>query len=73
MSRTHVLSDRQTVILRVIGDWVIEYGEAPTGREIGARVGLASTGSVACQLGRPEGRGLASRTGHRKRFCRPCA
>ncbi|MEV8231294.1 hypothetical protein AB0P41_35510 [Streptomyces sp. NPDC079167] len=39
-----------------MGDWIIEHGEAPTMREIGARVGLASTGSVAYQLGRLEAR-----------------
>ncbi|MFG3179841.1 MarR family transcriptional regulator [[Kitasatospora] papulosa] len=73
MSRPDVLSARQAAILRVIGDWIIEHGEAPTVREIGARVGLASTGSVAYQLGRLEARGLIRRTGHRWRSCRLCA
>ncbi|MGQ4339904.1 MarR family transcriptional regulator [[Kitasatospora] papulosa] len=70
MSGPNILSDRQEAILRVIGDWIVEHGEAPTVREIGARVGLASTGSVAYQLGRLEARGLISRTGHRWRSCR---
>ncbi|MFF5900908.1 hypothetical protein ACFY8O_34030 [Streptomyces argenteolus] len=73
MSGPGVLSDRQVAILRVIGDWITEHGEAPTVREIGAGVGLASTGSVAYQLGRLEARGHIGRTGHRWRSCRLCA
>ncbi|WP_324606918.1 hypothetical protein [Streptomyces griseus] len=38
-------------------------GHGPTVREIGERVGLSSTSSVAHQLGRLEARGLISRTG----------
>ncbi|MFE9912902.1 LexA family protein [Streptomyces clavifer] len=72
MSRPGVLSDRQAAILRVIQDWITEHGEAPTDREIGARVGLASTGWVVYQLVRLEARGLLSRTGHRWRSCRLC-
>ncbi|WP_239581371.1 hypothetical protein [Streptomyces sp. HB132] len=41
MSRPGALFDRQAAILRVIQDWITEHGEAPTVREIGARVGLA--------------------------------
>ncbi|MFJ8770126.1 LexA family protein [Streptomyces clavifer] len=67
------MSARQVAILHVIGDWTIEHGEAPTVREFGARVGVASTGSVAYQLSRLEARGLISRTGHRWRSCRLCA
>ncbi|MFE4695429.1 hypothetical protein ACFRH6_35930 [Streptomyces sp. NPDC056749] len=51
---------------------MIEPGEAPSVREIGARVGLASTASVAYRLGRLEARGLISRTGHPWRSCRLC-
>ena len=40
-----------------------ERGHGPTVREIGARVGLSSTSSVAHQLGRLEARGLIVRTG----------
>ncbi|MFD7498661.1 hypothetical protein ACFV8T_41290 [Streptomyces sp. NPDC059832] len=39
-------------------------------RQIGEKVGLSSTSSVAYQLGRLEARGLISRTGHRWRSCR---
>ncbi|MBD2835183.1 hypothetical protein ID871_32235 [Streptomyces pratensis] len=73
MTRPDTLSTRQIAILRVIGDWIIEHGEAPTVREIGARVGLASTSSVVYQLGRLEARGLVSWTGHQRRSCRLCA
>ncbi|MFJ8982618.1 hypothetical protein [Streptomyces sp. NPDC102282] len=73
MSRTHVLSARQMAILRLIGDWIIERGEAPTVRGIEAWVGLSSTRSVACQLGRLEARGPISRTGHRWCPSRLCA
>ncbi|MFJ3439246.1 hypothetical protein ACIPMU_37710 [Streptomyces cyaneofuscatus] len=41
------LSVRQEAILRLIRSWIIEHGEAPTVRQIGPRVGLSSTSSVA--------------------------
>lgn len=49
------LSDRQEAIMRVIRSWIVEHGQAPTIRQIGERVGLSSTSSVAYQLGRLEG------------------
>ncbi|MFB6876374.1 LexA family protein [Streptomyces sp. NPDC056323] len=70
MTRTDVLSDRQEAILRTIRDWIAENGESPSVRQIGEKVGLSSTSSVAYQLGRLEARGLISRTGHRWRSCR---
>ncbi|MEU0633700.1 hypothetical protein [Streptomyces sp. NPDC005989] len=70
MTRTDVLSDRQEAILRTIRDWIAETGESPSVRQIGEKVGLSSTSSVAYQLGRLEARGLISRTGHRWRSCR---
>ncbi|MFH9118568.1 LexA family protein [Streptomyces globisporus] len=57
------LTARQEAVLAVIRSWLAEHGHGPTVREIGARVGLASTSSVARQLGRLEARGLISRTG----------
>ncbi|MFD5791021.1 hypothetical protein [Streptomyces sp. NBC_01789] len=42
---------------------MVEYGEGPSARQIGARVGLASTSSVAYHLVRLEELGLISRTG----------
>ncbi|MCT2547369.1 LexA family transcriptional regulator [Streptomyces atratus] len=70
MTRPDTLSSRQEAILRAIRDWIAETGESPSVRQIGERVGLSSTSSVAYQLGRLEARGLISRTGHRWRSCR---
>ncbi|MDX2407286.1 winged helix DNA-binding protein [Streptomyces microflavus] len=64
------LSVRQDAILRLIRSWIIEHGEGPTIRQIGARVGLSSTSSVAYQLAQLEGRGLISRTGRGWNSCR---
>ncbi|MFF8983833.1 hypothetical protein ACF08E_10640 [Streptomyces globisporus] len=57
------LTARQEAVLAVIRSWLAERGHGPTVREIGGRVGLSSTSSVAHQLGRLEARGLISRTG----------
>ncbi|WP_327713297.1 winged helix DNA-binding protein (plasmid) [Streptomyces sp. NBC_00464] len=62
-------TDRQVQILRVIRNWIADHGEGPSIRQIGERVGLSSTSSVAYQLGRLEGLGLISRTGRRWRSC----
>lgn len=70
MSRDGVLSPRQESILRVIRNSIIECGEGPTVRQIGERVGLSSTSSVAYQLGRLEALGLISRSTRRWRSCR---
>ncbi|MDX3772089.1 MULTISPECIES: MarR family transcriptional regulator [unclassified Streptomyces] len=51
-------------------DAIADTGDAPTVREIGRRVGLSSTGSVAYQLGRLEKLGLISRNGRHWRSCR---
>ncbi|MET8405759.1 LexA family transcriptional regulator [Streptomyces sp900116325] len=48
---------------------LIECGEGPV-RQIGKRVGLPSTSSVAYQLGRLEALGLISRSRRRWRSCR---
>ncbi|MGZ2362382.1 hypothetical protein LRE75_38000 [Streptomyces sp. 372A] len=50
--------------------WIAEHGEGPSVWQIGARVGLSSTSSVAYQLGRLETLGLISRTGRRWQTCR---
>ncbi|MFF8299289.1 hypothetical protein ACF07M_28530 [Streptomyces globisporus] len=55
----------------MIRAWLTEYGRGPTVREIGARVGLCSTSSVAHRLGRLETRGLISRTGRPWSTCVP--
>ncbi|MFE7113430.1 LexA family protein [Streptomyces sp. NPDC057575] len=70
MTRPDALSCRQEAILATIRDWIAETGESPSVRQIGERVGLFSTSSVAYQLGRLEARGLISRAGHRWRSCR---
>ncbi|MGW7587725.1 LexA family protein [Streptomyces rubiginosohelvolus] len=57
------LTIRQEAVLAVIKVWLAERGHGPTVREIGARVGLSSTSSVAHQLGRLEARGLIPQTG----------
>lgn len=63
------LTDRQVQILRVIRNWIADHGEGPSIRQIGERVGLSSSSSVAYQLARLEDLGLISRTGHRWRSC----
>ncbi|MFG2632181.1 LexA family protein [Streptomyces sp. NPDC048473] len=63
-------TDRQVQILRVIRNWIVDHGEGPSIRQIGERVGLSSSSSVAYQLSRLEDRGLISRTGRRWRSCR---
>ncbi|MFD5206570.1 hypothetical protein ACFWNF_06475 [Streptomyces anulatus] len=57
------LSARQEAIIAVTRSWLTEHGEGPTVRELGTRVGLSSTSSVAHQLAQLEKRGLISRTG----------
>ncbi|WP_030978978.1 LexA family protein [Streptomyces sp. NRRL S-1824] len=61
---------RQEAVLRAIRDVIADTGDAPTVREIGQRVGLSSSGSVAYQLGRLEKLGLISRNGRHWRSCR---
>ncbi|WP_079181298.1 hypothetical protein [Streptomyces sp. CB00316] len=54
---------------RRCSSWLTDHGHGPTVREIGERVGLSSTGSVAHQLGQLEERGLI-RTGARVSWAR---
>ncbi|MFF0059581.1 LexA family protein [Streptomyces microflavus] len=70
MRRDSALSVRQEAIMRLIRSWIIEHGEGPTIRQIGARAGLSSTSSVAYQLRQLEARGLISRTGRGWSSCR---
>ncbi|MXG30402.1 hypothetical protein [Streptomyces sp. YIM 132580] len=55
------LTARQEVVLAVIRLSLAERGHGPTVWEIGARVGLSTSGSVAHQLGWFEARGLITR------------
>ncbi|MGW0316073.1 LexA family protein [Streptomyces flavidovirens] len=61
------LSSRQEDILACMRYWIREHGDAPTVREIGQHVGLASPSSVHYQLKRLEDRGLISRSDCRSR------
>ncbi|MFE2038500.1 LexA family protein [Streptomyces scopuliridis] len=63
-------SPRQLQILSAIREWIAEYGEGPSVRQIGVLVGLSSTGSVAYQLAQLEQRGLISRSDRRWRTVR---
>ncbi|MFE4692061.1 LexA family protein [Streptomyces sp. NPDC056749] len=66
---TDAPTDRQVQILRVIRNWIADHGEGPSIRQIGERVGLSSSSSVAYQLARLEDLGLISRSGRRWRSC----
>ncbi|MFE3142852.1 hypothetical protein [Streptomyces scopuliridis] len=61
------LSARQLQILSAIREWITEYGEGPSVRQIGVLAGLAGTGSAAYQLAQLERRGLISRNDRRRR------
>ncbi|WLQ53640.1 hypothetical protein P8A21_39475 (plasmid) [Streptomyces poriferorum] len=50
--RADALTDRQVQILRVIRNWIADHGEGHSIRQIGERVGLSSSSSVADQLDR---------------------
>ncbi|MFD0417820.1 LexA family protein [Streptomyces sp. NPDC127108] len=67
------LSDRQLRIMRSAREWIAEYGEAPTVRELARAVGLASTSSVHYQLARLREQGIAVETrGRRSARCPYC-
>ena len=61
------LTARQRRIVQVIEDSTQRYGYAPTLREIGEAVGLASTSSVSHQLSRLAKKGYLSRDSGRPR------
>jgi repressor LexA len=61
------LTQRQRSIVGVIEDSIRRHGYAPTLREIGDAVGLASTSSVSYQLSRLEKKGYLSRGAGRPR------
>jgi repressor LexA len=56
------LPERQLAILATIREWVVEYGYAPSTREIGDRVGLKSTSSVSKHLAALEEKGYLRRS-----------
>jgi repressor LexA len=61
------LTARQRKVLRVIREWVEEYGYPPSVREIGDAVGLQSTSSVHHQLRTLERKGYLRRDPNRTR------
>jgi repressor LexA len=61
------LTQRQRNIIQVVEDSIRDYGYAPTMREIGEAVGLASTSSVSYQLSRLQNMGYLSRGAGRPR------
>jgi hypothetical protein len=61
------LTARQRKVLRVIREWVDEYGYPPSVREIGDAVGLQSTSSVHHQLRTLERKGYLRRDPNRTR------
>lgn len=63
-------TERQVQIMRALRMWIADHGEGPSVRQLGALVGLSSTGSVAYQLGRLEEQGLISRSDRRWRSVR---
>ncbi|TQF75026.1 transcriptional repressor LexA [Rhodococcus spelaei] len=59
---TTALPPRQQLILATIRDWVVEHGYAPSTRQIGDAVGLASTSSVSKHLKSLEDKGFLRRS-----------
>ncbi|MCC3775867.1 LexA family transcriptional regulator [Streptomyces sp. UNOB3_S3] len=64
------MSEAQGRVLRAVREYIAEWGEAPTIRELCQQVGLSSTSSVAYHLIRLEERGLISRQRARHRSIR---
>ncbi|MET7843655.1 hypothetical protein ABZT45_34640 [Streptomyces sp. NPDC005356] len=68
-----MLTDRQMRIIRSARDWVAEYGEAPSVRELASAVGVSSTSSIVYQLRRLRERGIEVETrGRRSGRCPHC-
>ncbi|MEV6699339.1 hypothetical protein AB0M68_19560 [Streptomyces sp. NPDC051453] len=51
-----------TWIIRSAREWIAEYGEAPSVRELAAMVGVSSTSSITYQLRRLRERGIEVET-----------
>ncbi|MFD0034970.1 LexA family protein [Streptomyces sp. NPDC055059] len=68
-----MLTDRQMRIIRSVREWIAEYGEAPSVRELAAMVGVSSTSSITYQLRRLRERGIEVETrGRPSRRCPHC-
>ncbi|MGW0905067.1 LexA family protein [Streptomyces sp. NPDC002853] len=59
--RSWDITDRQQSVLTCIRNHIVDHGEAPSVREIGAAVGLSSPSSVLYQLRRLEQAGAVAR------------
>ncbi|MEV6005657.1 hypothetical protein AB0M29_02515 [Streptomyces sp. NPDC051976] len=63
------LTARQEAIVKVMRDWMDDYGYPPTVREIAAAVGLSSPSSVVHHLRAMERKGVLShRPGHSRTY-----
>ncbi|GAA0611819.1 hypothetical protein [Streptomyces crystallinus] len=68
-----MLTYQQTRIARGAREWVAAHGEAPTGRELAAMVGVSSPSSVASHLRQMREQGVAVETrGRRSGQCPSC-
>jgi repressor LexA len=64
------MSAKQRAIYDFIQEYIQEHGRPPTNREIGAHVGIESTGHVDYHLGVLEKKGFIEREGHTSRGIR---
>jgi repressor LexA len=64
------MSTKQRAIYSFIQDYIQEHGRPPTNREIGAAVGIESTGHVDYHLGVLEKKGYIERESHTSRGIR---
>lgn len=64
------MTDRERQIVAAIEAAIVETGESPSVREIGARVGLRSTSSVVYHLRHLEERGMIRHQRYRHRTYR---
>lgn len=62
-----MLTDRQIQIIRSTREWIAEYGEAPSVRELAAAVGVSFTSSIVYQLRRLREVGIQIETRGRPR------
>ncbi|MFG3369659.1 hypothetical protein ACIPWY_31050 [Streptomyces sp. NPDC090032] len=67
------LTDRQIRIIRSAREWITQYGEAPSVRDLAAAVGVSSSSSIAYQLRRLREQGITVETrGRRSGRCPYC-
>ncbi|MFE4777822.1 hypothetical protein [Streptomyces sp. NPDC056713] len=66
-------TEQQLRIIRCVREWIAQYGEAPSVRELGEAVGLASSSSVMYHLRRLREQGFVVETrGRRSSRCPHC-